>query len=125
MNQKLWMSVILAVASFACQAEMKTCPDPQTSSLKVGKIPEPWQVNPYSANRPQADENTQFARANILFAGMGQGVVCTYKNSIGLYSIWWQVRVKVPAREDYSWISTLGGFVCDDSIMNCQFSVAK
>ncbi len=60
-----------------------------------------------------------------MVAGMGLGVVCTYKSSAGPYSIWWPVRVKIPAREDYNWIDTNGGFVCTDSLIGCKFSVEE
>jgi hypothetical protein len=99
------------------------CPDPQTTSLKWGEIPLPWLLNPYS-QRPQGDDYTQFIRANILVAGYGRGVTCTYRNSAGKYSIWWPVLTKIPARIDYNWIDTLGGFVCTQGIDECQFSVA-
>lgn len=101
------------------------CPDPQTTSLKWGEPPSPWVVNPYSPHPPQGDEGTRFIRANILVAGYGQGVVCTYRNSLGDYSIWWQVRTKIPAPVDYHWIDTLGGFVCTEGLDQCQFSVAS
>nr|WP_164493056.1 DUF3757 domain-containing protein [Legionella micdadei] len=117
--------MILCLLSLVTYAEMKTCPDPKSTSLKWGQPPKPWEVNPYSPNRPQIDENTKFVRANILVAGMGQGVACTYQTSTGLYSIWWQVRVMIPAREDYNWIYSLGGFVCAGSLKDCQFSIAE
>lgn len=101
-----------------------TCPDPQTTSLKWGVPPEPWQVNPFSAYDPQGDEATRFLRANILVAGYGQGVVCTYRMSIGDYSIWWPVLTKVPSRMDYSWIDAPGGFVCTQGLELCRFEVA-
>lgn len=116
--------MMLSFASFTVQAAVLTCPDPETSSLKWGEPPKPWLLNPYSPNRPQGEENTQFVRANIMVAGMGRGVICTYRNSVGLYSIWWPARVKVPAREEYNWIDTNGGFVCTESLTSCQFSVA-
>jgi len=101
------------------------CPDPETSSLKYGIPPYPWEVNPFSENSPQADENTQFVQANILVAGFGRGVMCTYRNSLGEYSIWWQVLTKIPSRMDYNWIDTLGGFVCTEGLVSCEFYVAS
>ncbi|STX28691.1 Uncharacterised protein [Legionella beliardensis] len=102
------------------------CPDPKTSSLQWGEIPEPWQLNPFSEHKPQGDVNTQFARANIMvYGGYGHGVICTYRNSIGNYSIWWPVLVKIPARVDYNWIDTLGGYVCTESLTACQFYTAN
>lgn len=116
-------SLILgSLASFLTYAH--TCPDPETTSLKWGVPPSPWEVNPYSPNRPQGEENTRFVKANILVAGYGQGITCTYRNSVGYYSIWWQVLTKIPARGDYSWIDTLGGFVCTQGLAECQFFVA-
>ena len=117
------VAILLSLTSLTTQAAILTCPDPQTTSLKWGEPPKPWLVDPFSPNRPQGEDNTQFIRANIMVAGIGRGVVCSYKNSIGLYSIWWPVRVKVPAREDYRWIDTVGGFVCTESLSSCQFSV--
>lgn len=118
-------TIVLAfLFNLSVHAATFTCPDPETSSLKWGVPPPPWIVNPFSANRPQGEANTKFVRANIMVAGMGRGVVCTYKNSVGFYSIWWPVRVKVPARVDYNWIDTYGGFVCTESLADCQFSVA-
>lgn len=125
MNRIIGASVILCLISFACQAEMKTCPDPKTTSLQWGEPPSPWETNPFSPNPPQADENARFVQANILVAGMGQGVSCTYKTATGLYSIWWQVRVMIPAREDYRWIYSFGGFVCTNSLQDCEFSVVE
>lgn len=100
------------------------CPDPQTTSLKWGVPPPPWEVNPFSPNPPQGDEHTRFVRANILVAGYGQGVLCTYRTSVGDYSIWWQVRTKIPAPVDYRWIATLGGFVCSVGLETCEFYVS-
>jgi Protein of unknown function (DUF3757) len=97
------------------------CPDPQTTSLKWGVPPDPWVVNPFSPNPPQGDEITRFSRANILVAGFGQGVLCTYTNTSGQYSIWWPVLTKIPARGDYHWIDTVGGFVCTGILESCQF----
>lgn len=101
------------------------CPDPNTSSLQWGEPPTPWVANPMSTNPPQGEANTQFVRANILVAGLGQGVVCTYQNSIGYYSIWWKVLVKIPSRNDYRWIDDRSGFVCTQSLENCDFTVAN
>lgn len=102
-----------------------TCPDPQTTSLKWGEPPVPWLINPFSAHDPQADPNTRFVRANILVAGYGQGVACTYHFSLGEYSIWWPVLTKIPAPVDYRWIDTLGGFVCTRGLNECEFVVAQ
>ncbi|MDX1837971.1 DUF3757 domain-containing protein [Legionella taurinensis] len=106
-------------------AAITTCPDPNTTSLQWGEPPAPWVVNPYSPHIPQGEANTAFVRANLLVAGLGRGVVCTYKNSLGEYSIWWQVLVKIPSRNDYRWIDTLGGFVCTQSLTDCEFSAAS
>jgi hypothetical protein len=100
------------------------CPNPETTSLKWGVPPEPWIVNPFSAHAPQGEANTRFVRANILVAGYGQGVVCTYHISIGDYSIWWPVLTKIPARTDNHWIDTLGGFVCTQEREHCIFDAA-
>jgi len=110
------------LANCALIAHATNCPDPETTSLKWGVPPPPWVVNPYSSNDPQGEENTRFVKANILVAGYGQGVTCTYKISVGEYSIWWQVLTKIPARSDYNWIDTIGGFVCTQGLMQCQFS---
>lgn len=122
------ISIAVLVSSLllvlTCKAAILICPDPETSSLKWGVIPKPWVENPYSPNRVQGEEGTRFAKANILVAGRGRGVTCTYKNSLGLYSIWWPVSIKVPARTDYYWIESLGGYVCTESLNDCQFSVA-
>ena len=118
------IATVFYLFSAVIQAAIVMCPDPETSSLKWGVPPKPWLVNPYSSHAPQSEENTQFVRANILIAGIGRGVVCTYRNSVGLYSIWWPVRIKSPARGDYNWIDTYGGFVCTESLAICQFSVA-
>ncbi|MBA2711865.1 MAG: DUF3757 domain-containing protein [Tatlockia sp.] len=118
--------VTTSLVSFSSLAARMTCPDPQNSSLKNGIPPTPWSVNPFSSNAPNVDINTQFAKANILATGSkGLGVVCFYKNQAGLYSIWWQALVKIPAPQDYNWINTNGGFICTESFQSCQFSVAQ
>ncbi|WP_131793446.1 DUF3757 domain-containing protein [Legionella brunensis] len=114
----------LLLFTLTSKAAMLSCPDPDTTSLKWGVIPKPWIENPYSPNRVQGEDGTRFVRANIMVAGMGRGVVCAYSNSLGLYSIWWPVRVKIPARTDYNWIDTYGGFVCTQSLTDCIFSIA-
>jgi hypothetical protein len=100
------------------------CPDPQTTSLKWGVPPAPWVVNPFSAHAPQGDDNTRFVRANILVAGLGRGVTCTYHMSVGEYSIWWSVLTKIPAPTEHNWIDTLGGFVCTQGLDLCIFDAA-
>lgn len=100
------------------------CPDPETTSLKWGVPPAPWIVNPFSVNAPQGEDNTRFVRANILVAGLGRGVMCTYLISVGEYSIWWPVLTKIPPRTDNNWIDSLGGFVCTSGLIECVFYVA-
>lgn len=115
------MGMLFIIFSCWTYAKPTTCPDPNNSSLKWGIVPAPWEINPFSANKPQGEEGTQFARANILIAGYGRGVVCAYHNSFGYYSIWWPVNVKIPAPIDYNWRNTLGGFECTDSLEACVF----
>jgi len=116
------LGIVLMQGSFISSAT--NCPDPETTSLKWGVPPPPWVENPFSPNHPQGEDNTRFVRANILVAGYGQGVMCTYHYSRGEYSIWWQVLTKIPAPSDYRWIDTLGGFVCTQGRSLCQFDVA-
>lgn len=121
MSQRYLFILSFFLIQFSGLVQATNCPDPQTTSLKWGVPPTPWVVNPYSPNRPQGEESTRFVRANILVAGYGQGVLCTYRNSLGEFSIWWQVLTKIPARVDYNWIETLGGFVCTQGLEQCQF----
>ncbi|KTD47647.1 DUF3757 domain-containing protein [Legionella quateirensis] len=114
----------IALFTFSVAGYSTHCPDPNTTSLKWGVPPSPWVENPFSPNKPQGEENTRFVKANILVARYGQGVTCTYRNSAGDYSIWWQVLTKIPARSDNSWIDTLGGYVCTQGLTECQFYVA-
>lgn len=100
------------------------CPDPNSSSLQWGKPPYPWLISPFSETNPQADASTQFIKANILVAGIGRGVSCTYQNSLGQYSIWIASVTKIPFGYADYWIATLGGYGCFDSIMNCGFTTA-
>jgi hypothetical protein len=103
-----------------------TCPDPQTTSLKWGIPPEPWRVNPFSSHDPQGEDTTRFVSAQILETGYyGQGILCTYRISIGDYSIWWPVLTKIPSRSDTHWINAPGGYVCTQSIQDCTFVTAQ
>ncbi len=117
---KLILSVILTVA-FSVISWAHVCPDPQTSSLNHGVPPSPWKVNPFSDNTPQGEADARFVRANVLVAGLGQGVMCTYKISVGYYSIWWQVITKIPAPIDYRWIAVQGGYACSVGLNECSF----
>jgi hypothetical protein len=125
MKRMICAMLLLSFFAGAVRAQIYTCPDPNTTSLKWGEIPKPWQLNPYSPNRPQGEEGTRFGRANIMVAGTGRGIVCSYKNSLGVYSIWWPVPVKIPSRNNYNWIEIYGGFVCTQSLAACDFSVAE
>ena len=122
MKKKLFKfgSVLILLAMSQVHAA-EICPDPNNSSLQYGVIPPPWVVNPFSDNKPQGEKNTLFVRANILVAGFGRGVLCTYRNSVGYYSIWWQVSVKIPAPIDNNWRDSLGGFECTSSLEACVF----
>jgi hypothetical protein len=122
MNQRL-MGIVMGCVSIASFAT--NCPNPNTTSLQWGVTPAPWVVNPFSPNQPQGEEGTLFVRANILVAVYARGVVCTYQNSLGEYSIWWQGPTKIPAPVDYYWIETLGGYICTEGLDYCNFSVAK
>ncbi|MFC3907832.1 DUF3757 domain-containing protein [Legionella dresdenensis] len=123
MTFKNFVGAVLLAATTLLQAS--TCPDPENSSLRWGEIPPPWQLDPFSANRPQGEAGTQFVRANIMVIGrIARGVVCTYRISVGDYSIWWPVLVKRPSPMDYNWIDTFGGFVCTQSLTDCWFSAA-
>ena len=120
--QKIILKFIVTaflLSVFSTQAAV--CPDPINSSLQQGIIPYPWQLNPFSENKPRADEATQFVRANILVVNYGRGVVCTYKNSAGSYSIWWQTGVKLPAAIENNWHETLGGYECINTFDACIF----
>jgi hypothetical protein len=123
--KKLSLGIVGMVGFIYCGLNYAyTCPDPHTTSLKWGIVPEPWQVNPFSAHDPQGDDATRFVRANILVATYGQGVLCTYRMSIGDYSIWWPILTKIPSPMDYSWIDAPGGFVCTRGVDLCRFEVA-
>lgn len=114
--------IILFLIITLSQAYALNCPDPNQSSLRYGIVPEPWVVNPFSDHQPQGERDARFVRANILVAAsIGRGVVCTYQNSVGFYSIWWQTNVKIPAPIDYVWRNTLGGYECTTNVNACIF----
>ena len=118
--------IFLACFSLVVQASTAFCPDPKTSSLQWGEIPAPWKISPFSQNRVQGDETTRFVNAQILVAGYGQGVVCTYRYSLGTYSIWWQTLVRIPSPPtEWNWMATNMGYLCSNSIVDCAFSVGE
>lgn len=126
MKNGFWFSGVVMGILFSqtlC-ASPANCPDPQTTSLKWGVPPAPWVVNPFSENQPYVDDSTVFVRANILVAGYGRGVICTYRTGERSFSIWWSILVKIPSRNDNHWIDTLGGYVCTDDRAQCTFYVA-
>ena len=106
---------------FLNSAQAAICPDPIHSSLRLGIIPEPWLISPFSDTSPIGVPDTIFIRANILIAGLIKGVACTYGNSAGYYSIWWQSNVKYPSCSENNWRRGLGGFECDTSLTTCWF----
>ncbi len=116
--------ILFLVINGLLHAQILACPDPNQSSLKWGEPPKPWVKSPFS-REPQGEKGTRFVKADILVTGdLGQGAVCTYRNSLGKYSIWWQGRVKVPAKKDYNWVDVPSGLICTNSIADCVFTVA-
>lgn len=116
------LTVIIMLLFSMGMAQASVCPDPDNSALKWGEIPPPWQENPFSQHRPQAEEGTAFVRANILvYRHLGKGVTCTYKNSVGEWSIWLDKPVKLPTRQDIHWIDIVSGFVCKAARDDCIF----
>lgn len=110
---------------FHATSQAAVCPDPNTSSLRWGLAPPPWSIDPFSENQPQAEPGTEFVRAYILVAGIGRGVVCTYRNSLGPYSIFWLVGVKIPPYTDLYWRNNLAGLECTESVEACVFYTAQ
>ena len=126
MRRNLGTIVLFLGCWFFSALHAATCPDPNKSSLQWGQVPPPWEVNPFSSGTPQGEKGTRFVRANILVAGrQGLGIVCAYQNSLGIYSIWWEVNVKVPARSDNFWRDSLGGFECTGITEECVFYPAS
>ncbi len=121
MNKFILNFLFLSLFLSTPLVEAAVCPDPNNSSLRWGEIPKPWEQNPFSENSPQGDPNAHFVRANILMAGLGRGILCTYDNSHGYYSIWWQVNVRSPLNTDYNWRKSLGGFECTYELNDCVF----
>lgn len=121
MKKGLIVSMAVFIFLFESTSLAAVCPDPNTSSLKWGSVPPPWSVDPFSENVPQAEEGTQFVRAFILVAGLGRGIVCTYRNSLGPYSISWLVGVKIPPFTEVHWRNHLAGYECTTSIEVCVF----
>lgn len=125
MNKKAEVILLIALSmiSFSSNATMTTCPDPLNSSLKEGKPPELWEINPFSAYSPTVDEHTRFAKAEILVAGIKiLGVVCYYKSQEIIYSIWRSATVSRPTG-DKNWGDSLSGYSCTNSLQDCQFNV--
>lgn len=102
------------------------CPDPQTSSLRYGEVPEPWQVSPFSPQNPQGEAGASFVKATILaYGALGKGVVCTYKISTGNYEIWIQAPTKIPASTDNHWIEINSGYICSEGLSACEFYISQ
>lgn len=116
--------IFLAFFYLTAQASTAFCPDPKTSTLQWGEILAPWKISPFSPNKVQGDEHTRFVNAQILVAGYGQGVVCTYQYTLGTYSIWWQTLVRIPTPStEWNWMATNMGYLCSNSINDCAFSI--
>lgn len=117
MKKYLLALLMLPLASYA-----DLCPDPNHGPLSTGEVPPPWHVSPFSERQPQGEPGTRFIRANILvIAKRAQGVICTYQNSVGHYSIWWPVHVKLPPDMALHWYDSMGGYECRDSLTECVF----
>lgn len=115
-----FLALILMSVSWCVDATM--CPDPSSSSLQSGSIPLPWVLNPFSAHEPQHHDEATFFRANLLVLGFtGRGVICTYQNRAGYYSIWWEVPVRKPVDASEDWQRTASGFECSTSLVVCTF----
>lgn len=118
--------IFLGFFSLILNGTTAFCPDPQTTSLKWGVIPLPWKLSPFSPHTAQGDDHTRFVNAQILVAGYGQGVVCTYHYSLGTYTIWWQTLVRIPSPPtQWNWMDTNMGYLCSTSIEGCAFSVGQ
>lgn len=118
----LFLGICLSVLSCCVYAER--CLDPNQSLLREGGVPEPWQVNPFSEHEPQGEDGARFIRATIMVIGrIGRGIICTYQNSNGYYSIWWPTVVRIPSSFEYAWHDSLGGFECTSSLEACEFWV--
>ncbi len=118
--KKLFILIFSLLVIINVHASVLTCPDPLTSSLKSGVLPPPWLENPFSPNRPQSDDNTIFLNAAIMLrSDVGRGAICNYKNTVGIFSLWYPGYVKVPAPQDYSWINTAFGFLCSGVVADC------
>lgn len=94
------------------------CPDPHTSSLKDGQVPAPWVLPAFS--RPPNTRPSTFIQA-YLFTGSVPGVLCSYSNSLGNYSIFWSTTVQTPLTSP--WILSLDGYFCVQSLGGCSFMV--
>lgn len=119
-NKKIKLAVALLVLPIL-QAQATLCPAPNNNFLQQGIAPSPWLISPFSETPIRGDTNTRFVRANILVAGFGRGIMCTYQNSFGKYAIWWQVNVKVPSPIDNNWRENLGGYECSGLLDGCVF----
>jgi len=110
---------------FAVSCQAQTCPNPKSGPLSWGEVPPGWRLAPYS-NSPQADPGTVFKSAKILVVfRYGEGVVCSYQNTVGGYAIWQQAMTRKPSPWDNYWIERPYGYICTEDIEICQFYTAK
>lgn len=117
--------LLMLLNSMISYSAVHLCPKPAESTLKWGEIPAPWQENPFSNGNLQPDNNLQFLRVNILVAGLGRGVLCTYRSSTQEYSIWWNTLTRIPDPTEPQWIKTLGGYMCSLAAESCSFLTAS
>jgi hypothetical protein len=112
---------LLILTSFTRLASADVCPLPISADL----VPVPWQVFPTSIY-PQYEPGIRFVQVQIppqVISGVN-GVICTYRTSLGDYSIWQQKFAK-PSSFAYWFQAGKKGEICSQSISDCPFIIFK